>query len=74
MFAQQPGQVAFAINESKAQHDYLPPVFPPYQADSIAELAAQIGLDAGKLETVVADYNAAVRPGTFKAQSLDALL
>jgi tricarballylate dehydrogenase len=71
LIAQQPGQVAFAINDSQAQLDYLPPVFAPYRADSIAELAGMIGLDAGKLEKVVADYNAAVRPGTFRAQSLD---
>jgi len=71
LIAQQPGQIAFAINDSKAQMDYLPPVFAPHRADSIAELAGMIGLDAGKLEKVVADYNAAVQPGTFKAQSLD---
>ena len=29
------------------------------------------GLDAGKLERVVADYNAAVRPGTFRPTVLD---
>lgn len=62
LIAQQPDQVAFAINDSKAQHNYLPPVFAPYEAGSIAELAGMIGLDAGKLEKVVADYNAAVRP------------
>jgi tricarballylate dehydrogenase len=71
LIAQQPGQVAFAINDSQAQLNYLPPVFPPYRADTIAELAAIIGLDAAKLEKVVADYNAAVQPGTFRAQSLD---
>ena len=71
LIAQQPDQVAFAINDSKAQHNYLPPVFAPYEAGSIAELAGMIGLDAGKLEKVVADYNAAVRPGTFSAQTLD---
>ncbi len=71
LIAQQPDQVAFAINDSKAQHNYLPPVFAPYEAASIAELAGMIGLDAGKLEKVVADYNAAVQPGTFSAQTLD---
>ena len=29
------------------------------------------GLDAAKLENVVADYNAAVKPGTFKGGALD---
>ena len=66
LIAQQPGQVAFAVTDSQAELDYLPSVFPPYKADSIAELAGMAGLDARKLERIVADYNAAVRPGTFK--------
>jgi tricarballylate dehydrogenase len=71
LIAQQPLQEAFAITDSQAVMDYLPSVFPPYRADSIAELAGMAGLDAGKLEKLVADYNAAVRPGTFKGGELD---
>lgn len=66
LIAQQPGQVAFAITDAQAERDYLPSVFPPYRAGSIAELAVLAGLDAAKLERVVAGYNAAVRPGTFR--------
>jgi tricarballylate dehydrogenase len=66
LIAQQPGQCAFAITDSQAELDYLPSVFPPYKADSIRELAGMAGLDADKLERVVAEYNAAVRPGTFR--------
>ena len=65
LIAQQPGQQAFAITDSQAEMNYLPSVFPPYRADTLAELAAMAGIDAGKLERVVAAYNAAVRPGTF---------
>ena len=71
LIAQQPLQEAFAVTDSQAVMDYLPSVFPPYRADTIAALAGLAGLDAGKLETVVADYNAAVRPGTFKGGELD---
>jgi len=71
LIAQQPGQCAFAVTDSAAERDYLPSVFPPYRADSIAELAGMAGLDAGKLERVVAEYNAAVRPGTFRPTVLD---
>ena len=71
LIAQQPGQVAFAVTDSKALHNYLPSVFPPYKANSIAELAGLAGIDAGKLEKVVADYNAAVRPGTFQPMKPD---
>ena len=71
LIAQQPNQRAFAISDSQALHDYLPSVFPPLKADSIGELAVALGLDAGRLERVVADYNAAVRPGTFQGGKLD---
>ena len=71
LIAQQPDQQAFAITDSKAELDYLPSVFPPYKANSIAELAGMMGLDAAKLEQVVAEYNAAVRPGTFRPQVPD---
>lgn len=71
LIAQQPDQRAYAITDSKALHNYLPSVFPPEKADSIAELAGKLGLDAGKLERVVADYNAAVRDGTFTPMKPD---
>jgi tricarballylate dehydrogenase len=66
LIAKQPGQLALAITDSQAEMNYLPSVFPPYKANSIAELAAMAGIDGAKLERVVAEYNAAVRPGTFK--------
>jgi len=71
LIAQQPNQRAFAIADSQALHDYLPSVFPPLRADTIGELAGKLGLDAGKLERVVAEYNAAVQPGSFNGQKLD---
>jgi tricarballylate dehydrogenase len=43
----------------------MPPVFPPVRAQSLAELASAFGLDAAALERTVAEFNAAVRPGTF---------
>jgi tricarballylate dehydrogenase len=52
-------------------HDYLPSVFPPIKAGSIGELAVMLGLDAAKLEAVVAAYNAAVVPGSFAGGKLD---
>jgi tricarballylate dehydrogenase len=71
LIAQQPGQVAFAVTDSQAELDYLPSVFPPYKANSLAQLAAMAGIDAGRLEGVVAEYNAAVRPGNFRGGVLD---
>lgn len=71
LIAQQPNQRAFAITDSQALHDYLPSVFPPVFAETIGDLAVKLGLDAAKLERVVADYNAAVRPGRFNGKALD---
>jgi tricarballylate dehydrogenase len=71
LIAQQPDQRAFAVTDSQALHNYLPSVFPPMKADSIAELAGKLGLDAAKLGAVVDEYNAAVQPGTFHGNKLD---
>ncbi|MDB5376355.1 MAG: cobZ, partial [Rubritepida sp.] len=71
LIAQQPDQRAFAITDSQALHNYLPSVFPPMKANTIAELAGLLGLDAAKLGAVVDEYNAAVQPGTFHGNKLD---
>jgi tricarballylate dehydrogenase len=71
LIAQQPDQRAFAVTDSQALHNYLPSVFPPMKAGSIAELAGLLGLDAAKLGAVVDEYNAAVQPGTFHGNKLD---
>lgn len=44
---------------------------PPVTADTVEELAASLGLDAGALERTIADYNAAVQPGEFDPYSFD---
>jgi tricarballylate dehydrogenase len=49
----------------------MPSVFPPIVADSLTTLAAELQLPAGALETTVAQFNGAVRPGTFNDQVLD---
>ncbi len=71
LIAQQPNQRAFAITDSKAVMDYLPSVFPPVRANTIPDLAQQLGLDPEKLLRVVEEFNAAVQPGNFNGQVLD---
>ena len=71
LIAKQPGQRAFAITDSAAEREYLPSVFPPKRAGSIPELATMLELEPAKLQRVVDDFNAAVRPGTFRPQTLD---
>ena len=71
LVAQQPGQIGHVIIDRKATGKFMPPVFPPVQADTIRELAGKLALDPDALEDTVARFNAAVRPGTFDWTALD---
>jgi tricarballylate dehydrogenase len=71
LVAGQPGQIAYSIIDAKAMGKFMPPVFPPLKAASIGALATALGLDPLALETSVADFNAAVRPGNFDHAVLD---
>ena len=66
LIAQQPDQQALAVTDSQAVMNFLPSVYPPFKANSIEELGRMAGLDGARLARLVAEYNAAVRPGTFK--------
>ena len=69
--AQQPGQIAYSIIDHKAVGRFMPSVFPPMKADTIAELARLLELPVEKLESTVSAYNRAVQPGTFNHAILD---
>src|SRR5262249_43588993 len=71
LVAKQPDQIAFTIIDSKSMGTFVPPVYPPIQAPSVCELAAQLNLDPCTLEKTVAEYNAAVKSGTFNRGILD---
>jgi len=71
LIAKQPGQIAYAIIDSKSAGSYLPPLFPPLLADSISELASHLSLDPVTLERTVMEYNGAVQPGHFDHTVLD---
>ena len=71
LVAQQPGQIAWSIFDAKCENLFMPSVYPAYRADSVEDLAAQTGLDAQALRATIDEYNAAVRPGTFRPQALD---
>ncbi|GAB4354947.1 MAG: FAD-dependent tricarballylate dehydrogenase TcuA [Kiloniellaceae bacterium] len=71
LVAAQPNQVGHVIIDQKAIGLFMPPVFPATVADSIEELAGKIGLDPQVLSRTVADYNAAVRDGSFDHTELD---
>ncbi len=71
LVAQQPGQIGYSIIDAKAVGRFMPPVFAGERADSIEQLAAQLGLEPAVLRATVDSFNAACRPGTFDHAVLD---
>jgi tricarballylate dehydrogenase len=71
LVAGQPDQIGFSIIDAKSMGKFMPPVFPPLKAPTIADLARLLKLDPNALDKTVADFNAAVRPGTFDHTILD---
>ncbi len=71
LVAQQPGQTAYSIIDSKAIGRFMPPVFEGVQASTLPELASKIGLDVNTFMQTLNNYNAACRPGTFDHTALD---
>jgi tricarballylate dehydrogenase len=71
LVAAQPDQIAYIIFDASSRNSFMPSLFPPIEAGSIAELSNKLELDANVLETTIAGFNAAVRPGTFDHTILD---
>ncbi len=65
LVAQQDGQIAYSITDAKVQKSYMPSLFPPIVANSLRELAQEIGLDGTVLEKTIAEFNAKVVEGKF---------
>jgi tricarballylate dehydrogenase len=71
LIARQPDQVAYSIVDSAVIDTFMPSVFPPVEAPTVAELATKLGLDPGAVTTAVETYNRAIQPGTFDPGELD---
>src|SRR5712675_1575818 len=71
LVAAQPDQIAYIIFDSTVLSSFMPTLFPPIGAATIAELAGKLELDPAALEKTIADFNAAVQPGTFDHTILD---
>ncbi|PWU00544.1 MAG: tricarballylate dehydrogenase [Terriglobia bacterium] len=71
LVAQQPGQIAWAIIDSKVLGKFMPSVFPPVSGQTIGELAEALGLPRAALEHTVAGFNQSVTPGSFNPEALD---
>jgi tricarballylate dehydrogenase len=71
LVASQPDQIAHIIFDSTVVTSFMPTLFPPIAGQTIAELAGKLALDAAALEKTIAEFNAAVQPGTFDHTILD---
>src|SRR6195256_490724 len=71
LVAAQPDQIAYIIFDASSRNSFMPTLFPPIKAGSIAELAGKFELDPAALEQTVGDFNAAVRSGSFDHTILD---
>jgi tricarballylate dehydrogenase len=71
LVAAQPGQIAYIVFDAKSLHQFMPSIYPPISADSIAELAVKLELPADRLVATINAFNAAVRIGTFDHTVLD---
>src|ERR1700694_4763163 len=50
LVAAQPDQIAYIIFDASSRNSFMPTLFPPIRADSIAELAGRFDIDSGALE------------------------
>ncbi len=71
LVAQQPGQIGYALIDSKAIGRFMPPVFPGVKADTVEDLATGLGLDPATLRQTVDAFNAACRVGRFDHTVMD---
>jgi tricarballylate dehydrogenase len=72
LIAEQPDQIAYSIVDSRTIELFLSSLYRPFEAQSIAELAAQMGLDPSTVSATVDEFNRSVRRGgTFDHTKLD---
>jgi tricarballylate dehydrogenase len=73
LIAGQPGQIAYGVVDAKAINRFLPPMFKPFQADTLEALAPQLGLDPHTFVETVTAFNHATAGNTdLRMDRLDA--
>jgi tricarballylate dehydrogenase len=72
LIAEQEGQTAYSIFDSKMTNRFMPSIWPALQADSIEALAGQIEVDPRNLLRTVSTFNEAIPGGgSFDPSTLD---
>ncbi|WP_321503604.1 FAD-dependent tricarballylate dehydrogenase TcuA [Breoghania sp.] len=60
LVAEQPEQIAYIVFDAPNLTRFMPSLYPPIKADTIAELAEKLDLDPAALKATVTEFNAAV--------------
>jgi tricarballylate dehydrogenase len=63
LIAEQPDQIAYSFVDSRTIDHFLTSLYRPFQADTVEEVAEQMGLDPQVVGETVRQFNASVRPG-----------
>jgi tricarballylate dehydrogenase len=71
LIARQPEQIAYSIVDSDVIDKFMPSVFPPIEAPSVAALAEKLDLNSEAVTHAVDTFNRSIRPGTFDPGALD---
>jgi len=71
LVAAQPDQIAYIVFDASSLTMFMPSLYPPIEAATLPELAGKLGIDADAFVKTMADFNAAVRPGSFDHTVLD---
>jgi len=70
--AEQPDQIAYSFVDSQTIDCFLTSLYRPYEGNSIADVADQLGLDGAVVAETVREFNASIQPGgTFNPAILD---
>lgn len=72
LIAEQPGQIAYAIYDSRVKDLFIPSMYPAFEADRMSGIASLLQLDPAAVQMTVDGFNAAVADDrTFDPNTLD---
>ncbi|MGH9739755.1 MAG: FAD-dependent tricarballylate dehydrogenase TcuA [Candidatus Acidiferrales bacterium] len=72
LIVSQPGQIAYSIIDSKMIDAFLPPLYKPYQSDSLEGLGQALGIDVAAFLQTMKEYNSGTAGNTtVRMQVLD---
>ncbi|GGC13847.1 tricarballylate dehydrogenase [Novosphingobium endophyticum] len=65
LVADQPDQIAWVLFDARSLPLFMPSLYPPISAATVADLGAKLGLDPAAVGATVTAFNRACRPGAF---------